>query len=171
MPNNQNRTGRAKRRHQNGPRHLRLYHYMLDCPAYVALSLPARAALVEVKRLYNGSNNGRIVLSVRTLAERLGCNKDTACLALQELIDKCFIEPRTKGAFSVKFRRATEWRLNDQRCDATGERQSEAFLKWRGPDNADRKHDDPKQNDATAIKPWVTAGMSRATWFRRRNRA
>jgi hypothetical protein len=109
MPNKQNRTGRAKRRrHHDGPSFIQLYRYLLDCPAYVSLSARARAALIEVERGYNGSNNGNIVLSVRDLAGRLGCHRDTECHALQELIDKGFIEPRIKGAFSVKFRRATE---------------------------------------------------------------
>jgi hypothetical protein len=168
---NKHRTRRAKRPHYDGPIFVQLFHYMLRCPAYVSLSPWARSALIEVHLGYNGGNNGRIILSVRDLAKRLGCNKDTANDALRELIKKGFIEPRIPGAFRVKFKRATEWRLNDRRCNATGERQSQAFLKWRGPDSADRKHDDLKQRDAAAIKPWVTAGMSRATWFRRRKLA
>ena len=140
MPNNQNRTRRAnRRRRHDGPNFIQLYRYLLDCPAYVSLSPCARAALIEVIRGYNGSNNGKIVLSVRTLADRLACNKDTACHALQELVDKGFIEPRIKGAFSRKFRHATEWRLNDRRCDATGARQSQAFLKWQGPEQPTAK--------------------------------
>jgi len=134
MPNNQDRTGRAKRRRRHdGPNFIQLFRYMLNCPAYVSLSASARAALIEVTRGYNGGNNGRIVLSVRDLATRLGCHRDTANHALQELIDKGFIEPRIKGAFSLKFPHATEWRLNDRRCDATGARQSQAFLKWSTP--------------------------------------
>jgi DNA-binding transcriptional regulator YhcF (GntR family) len=141
MPNNQNRTGRAKqrRRHHDGPPFIQLYRYMLNCPAYESLSPWARAALVEVQRGYNGSNNGRIILSVRDVAKRLGCHRDTAGRALQELIDKGFIEPRIKGAFSVKFKRATEWRLNDRRCDATGMGQSQAFMKWQGPEQPTAK--------------------------------
>ena len=80
----------------------------MDCPAYVSLSTKARAALIEVTRGYNGSNNGMIVLSVRQLAERMCCDLYTAALALRELVEKGFIEPRIKGAFSIKFKRATE---------------------------------------------------------------
>jgi DNA-binding transcriptional MocR family regulator len=117
--------------------------------------------LVEIVRGYNGSNNGRITLSVRDLATRLGCHRDTASHALQELIDKGFIEPRIKGAYSVKFRRATEWRLNDRHCDATGVRQSQAFLKWSAPQ--------PPQSEAKPrTLPWQELGVSRATYYRRR---
>jgi hypothetical protein len=165
MANRQDRTDRAKvRRRHDGPNFVRLFCYMLDCPAYVSLSSSARAAFVEVKRGYNGSNNGRIVLSARDLATRLGCHRDTASHALQELIDKGFIEPRIKGAYSVKFRRATEWRLNDQRCDADGVRQSQAFLKWSPPQ--------PPQPPQSEAKPrtlsWQELGVSRATYYRRR---
>jgi hypothetical protein len=166
------RTRRARRRRYDGPNFIQLFRYMLDCPAYVSLSPWARATLIEVIRGYNGSNNGRIVLSVRTLAERLACNKDTACDALQELVDRGFIEPRIKGAFRVKFKRATEWRLNDRRCDATGVRQSQAFLKWCASDSVRTKQsgkNDRKQRAGEASKPWIAAGISRATWFRRQN--
>jgi hypothetical protein len=136
---NKHRTRRAKRHHYNGPKFIQLFRYMLDCPAYVSLSPWARAALIEIVRGYNGGNNGKIVLSVRDVAARLGCHRDTACDALHELIDKGFIEPQIKGAFSVKFKRATEWRLNDRRCDATGMRQSQAFMKWQGPEQPTAK--------------------------------
>jgi DNA-binding transcriptional MocR family regulator len=129
MSNNRNKKRRT-RRHHDGPNFIQLFRYLLDSPAYASLSVWARAALIEVNRAFNGSNNGRIVLSVREVATRLNCHRDTAARALQELVDRGFIEPRTKGAFSVKFRRATEWRLNDRRCNATGKPQSQAFLKW-----------------------------------------
>ena len=125
---------RVKRnRGHKGPLYIQLFRYVLDSPAYVSLSSNARSALIEVSRGYNGSNNGKIILSERKLAERMGCHRDTARRALHELVEKGFIEPKVKGAFSVKFRRATEWRLNDRRCDAAGVEQSQAFLKWQPP--------------------------------------
>jgi DNA-binding transcriptional regulator YhcF (GntR family) len=156
------RARRHQTRHRsNGPNFIQLFRYMLDSPAYVSLSTVARAAFVEIARGYNGSNNGRVILSVRDLAMRLGCHRDTASHALQELIDKGFIEPRIKGAYSVKFRRATEWRLNDRRCDATGKPQSQAFLKWNPPQ--------PLQSEAKPRKlPWQDLDVSRATYYRRR---
>lgn len=130
MANKQNNKKRRARRYHDGPKFIQLFRYVLDSAAYASLSVWARAALVEVNRGYNGSNNGRIVLSVREIANRMNCHRDTAARALQDLVNRGFIEPTTKGTFSVKFRRATEWRLNDRRCDATGKPQSQAFLKW-----------------------------------------
>ena len=109
MSNKLKNVGRAKqRRRSRGPNFIQLYRYVLDSPAYVSLSANARSALIEINRGYNGANNGDIVLSVRSIAERMGCTKKTAGITLQELVEKGFIEERVKGAYSVKFRHATE---------------------------------------------------------------
>lgn len=167
MPNKQNKRGRAKRR-RDGPNFIQLYRYLLDSPAYVSLSLAARAALIEVERGYDGSNNGRIVLSERVLAKRMNCCRNTVRYALRELVEKGFIEPRTKGAFHVKFSRAAEWRLNDRHCDVTGKAQSQAFLKWFGATDAkaEAASAKPQAVSASRTKPWLVMNMSRAKWYR-----
>ena len=44
--------------------HVRLYNWLLNSPAYLSLSCPARArARRNQQRLYNGRNNGQIGLS------------------------------------------------------------------------------------------------------------
>jgi hypothetical protein len=135
MSNKLKNVGRAKQRRRNrGPNFIQLYRYVLDSPAYMSLSANARSALIEVNRGYNGANNGNIVLSLRSITERMGCHKETASIALQELVKKGFIEERVKGSYRRKFRHATEWRLTDRRCDVTGAEQSQTFLKWQNPD-------------------------------------
>jgi hypothetical protein len=162
MSNKLARRPRRGRKH-SGPLYIQLFRYALDSAAYVSLSSSARSALIEVVRAYNGANNGKIVLSERQFAERMDCDRQTVRKALHELIEKGFIEPRVKGAFSVKFRRATEWRLNDRRCDVTGEPMSQAFLKWSSPKPERRA---PKPTE-TETSPWEKLGMSRASWYRR----
>jgi hypothetical protein len=159
MSNKLSRRPRRGRKH-SGPLYIQLFRYVLNCPGYLSLSLAARAALIEVNNAYNGSNNGKIVLSERQFAGRMGCDRQTVRKALHELIEKGFIEPRIKGAFSVKFRRATEWRLNDRRCDVTGEPMSQAFLKWSSPEPERRVPNE------TETSPWEKLGMSRASWYR-----
>lgn len=56
--------------------HVRFYQWELKSPAYRSLSLGARALLIELKSLYNGSNNGDLFLSVREAARRLNCGKN-----------------------------------------------------------------------------------------------
>jgi len=104
---------------------------MLASPAWLASSLAARCALVELTRLYNGRNNGQLALSARGLAERLGTSKDTAARALNELESRGFIETVKAGSFRPRLRRATEYRLTTHRCDVTLQPPSRAFMKWR----------------------------------------
>ena len=106
--------------------HVRLYGWLLNSPAYLSLSCPARALLVEVTRL----NNGQIGLSVRQASERCNIARGTAQRAFAELQERRFIELVTKGAFSRKSPHASEWRLTFNTCDVTGELASKAFMRW-----------------------------------------
>jgi hypothetical protein len=110
--------------------HVRLYRWMLDSPAYLSLSCQARAVLVEIVRCYDGMNNGRIGLSVRRASERCNIARGTACRAFNELQETGFIECVVQGAFSLKVRHATEWRLTFWPCDVTGAMASRAFMRW-----------------------------------------
>ena len=117
-----------------------LHFYMLESEAWRSLSLPARSAFVEIARRFNGTNNGRIGMSGRQLATLLHTSRATATRALQELAAKGFIEVVRRGAFSNKFKLASEWRLTIHRCDVTGEIPSKAFMKWRPEQNKTRAH-------------------------------
>ena len=134
MPRRHNRTSR---RHREA-RHVRLYHWLLNSPAYLSLSTAARAVHVEIIRLYNGSNNGCIALSVRTAANRCRIARNTAARAFVELQDRGFIECVTRGAFSMKIRHAAEWRLTHLPCDVSGRLSEKPFMRWRptGEQNA-----------------------------------
>lgn len=111
-----------------GAKHVRLYRWLLDSPAYRSLSLPARALLIELYSFYNGENNGRVFLSVRDAAALIGVGSSTASRAYQELQDRGFIKSRLKSAFSVKSRRATEWILTEF---AYGDAlPTKDFMKW-----------------------------------------
>lgn len=123
----------AKGRNTGDSQHIRIYWYELKSPAYRALSIGARALLVELKALYNGRNNGALFLSVREAAGRLGCSKSFAADRFQELHDKGFIRPRERGHFQVKClvgqARATSWVLT---AYAHGEAlATKEFMRWR----------------------------------------
>jgi hypothetical protein len=110
--------------------HVRLYDWLLTSPAYLSLSCPARALLIEVTRLYKGNNNGQLGLSVRRASERCNIARGTAQRAFAELQERGFIELVTKGAFSRKSPHASEWRLTSNTCDVTGELPSKKFMSW-----------------------------------------
>ena len=65
-------------------------------PAWLALSFGARCLYVEMKALYNGNNNGRLMCSARFAAEALGCSKNNLTGYFRDLQDKGFII-ETKG--------------------------------------------------------------------------
>jgi hypothetical protein len=123
-----NRTGRGGKT----PRHVRLYHYMTNSAAWHDLSAVGRAIYCEIAKRYagDGSNNGRIPYSIRQAAAELRIGPATASRGLRELQDHGFIVPVTKGAFSLKKRHATEWRLTEFPCDVTRGLASKDFMRW-----------------------------------------
>ena len=110
--------------------HVRLYRWLLDSPAYLSLSCPARAVLIEIARSYDGFNNGRIGLSIRRASERCKIARGTASRALAELQERGFIDCMTKGGFNRKLPHASEWRLTFWECNVTGELASKKFMSW-----------------------------------------
>lgn len=135
MPNRQNQKGRSKTRGH----FVRLDGFMLDSAAWCSLTPAERVVYVELRRRYNGKNNGLIALSVRDAADRCNINKDTARKALSRLQERGFTECVTPGGFSLKLRHATEWRLLDERCDKTGALPTKAFMRWRPQEASERK--------------------------------
>jgi hypothetical protein len=108
--------------------HVRFYRWMLDSPAYLSLSCPARAVLIEIARAYDGYNNGRIGLSVRLASERCRIARGTAMRAFAELQERGFIECMTKGGFNRKSPHASEWRLTFWPCDENFA--TKDFMSW-----------------------------------------
>lgn len=110
-----NKTGRSK----GDGRFLSLPHHVLHSTLYLELSCPARAVLVEIAAIYNGSNNGRLAAGVRWLAQRCKVGRDTVSRAIQELEDAHLIEVVEKGSFNRHQRRASEFGLTCLKCDVT----------------------------------------------------
>jgi hypothetical protein len=119
-------------------RHVRLYHWMLRSSAWRSLSANARAIYIEMALRYAGpsTNNGRLPYSIREAANSLRIGKSTAARAIAELQDRAFIVPAKPGAFSLKVRHATEWRLTAYPCDVTNALVgTKDFMRWQPPTN------------------------------------
>lgn len=110
---------------------MRLPHVMLETVAWRSSSSAARSAYVAVSMLYNGRNNGYLAASARRISDSMGVAKTTAARALRELVDKGFLEVTADSAFTMKQKRATEYRLTLHRCDRTGGLPTMAFQRWR----------------------------------------
>lgn len=122
-----------KGRNDNPGRVAVLPHAVLDTPAYLGLSLAARAILVELSRVYTSRNNGFIGLSVRQAVERCGIGKTTAARAIAELVAAGFVDVVTKGTFADHHRDASTYRLTWRACDRSGAPPSFRFRKIHSP--------------------------------------
>jgi hypothetical protein len=122
-------------------RFVQLFHWEMDNAAYRNLSANARVIHIEIKRRYNGSNNGFIVYSVRQAAAELKISPPTAARALRSLQEYGFIVAEQRGAFHWKIdvtgarhRPASEWRLTTYPSDrATGVESrypTKEFMRW-----------------------------------------
>ncbi len=124
---------KANRKGRNdGAKHVRMYWWLLDCPAYRHLSCYGRALLIEFIYRHTGGNNGSVIMSVREAADRLGVALNTALKALAELQDKGFIRLAKAGSFDLKRRHATEWTLT---MFAVGDiKPTKDFVNWKPPE-------------------------------------
>jgi hypothetical protein len=121
---------KQKKQVRREDRHVRLYHWLMRSPAWKGLPPVARALYAELAKHYNGSNNGKIGYSVRQAAEDLRISKDTAGQYFRVLQARGFIDPVRRGAFSRKMRHATEWRMTEFTCDASGMAPTKDFMRW-----------------------------------------
>jgi DNA-binding transcriptional MocR family regulator len=85
-------TRKPYKHHKKGAgRHVQLSEYLQTTPAWSDLKPGPRALYIAVKRRFNGSNNGRIVLSHREAALALNVHRNTVGPYFQELIEHGFI--------------------------------------------------------------------------------
>lgn len=139
----QDRTGRSQfarhdnkmKREQGGvpleSRFVQVINSFRREPAWMALSMTARVAYIEIKSRFNGyDNNGRILVSVRWLAEELGCGKNTAHKAIRDLEEKGFIVRMGGGGIGLDgVGSGTLWRLTE--LGYMGDRPTQDYRNWR----------------------------------------
>lgn len=91
-----------------------------------------RALLIELKSLYNGSNNGELFMSVREAARRLNVGRDAADDHLEDLQDRGFIKPKVAAGFdwktAARARKATCWILTEYATEEAAPTRD--FQKW-----------------------------------------
>ena len=144
------RIGR-KRRTKASARHVRLYYALLESAAWAALTATEKIAYVEFCRIYNGGNNGRIVLSTRDVEKRLSCSKGTACRVLARLEEVGLTRKVKSGVYTYReqTRRAAEWRLTDFQCNVTGSGPTREWKRWKPDDRSTREAVPPHQESST----------------------
>lgn len=132
---------------------------MMDTPAWKSLGGIERAMYVDMAARYAGpgSNNGKIGYSIRTAAKELHIGTSTVKRALDTLQERGFIVCMTKGAFRLKAKHATEWRLTEFVSDASNELATKDFLRWR-PDETKSRYPIRQQPVSVAATVGICSG-------------
>ena len=110
-------------------RFVKLTYPLIESEAWRWLRPISKAVYVELRRRYNGSNNGKISFSLDEGARILRASKSTIQKALVELEEHGFIKLIKKGYFTG--RKASEFALTDERCD--GHPATREWRLWRSP--------------------------------------
>lgn len=148
-----------------GAKHwVQLEHYLLDCLAWRTLSANAKIAYIELKRRYNGRNNGMISLSSREAGNAIGSSHHTGARALLELTEHGFIEIAEESDFNRKVHIARTYLLTEKRDDRPGHSAipTKAFMRWLPMTGAKARSQSRRRDTAVAPvrhmpEPFVTA--------------
>lgn len=109
---------------------IQIEHWLYDCPAWQSLKPGPRALYLELKRKFNGYNNGAVFLSQRDAGDALNVGRDTIATYYSELVLKGFIIQtigHCLGPYGIG--QATKWALTEHplnEAPATKE-----FMRWR----------------------------------------
>lgn len=112
-------------------KHIRIYLYMFNSPAYRDMSTLDRCALQELMFRFNGQNNGHIPFSVREMADHLNVTPTTANKALRSVTEHGFAKERVKGSFTLKSRHSTEWILTMEGYPTADDKPTKDFMRWK----------------------------------------
>lgn len=111
-------------------RFVQIPEWLMASEAWATMKPAPRALYVELKRRFNGKNNGAIYLSHRDAAKALSIGRDTAGGYFAELVDRGFLivtrghclGPEGKG-------QSATYALTEERLD--GAPASKDFLSWK----------------------------------------
>ena len=128
-------------------RFVKLTYPLLESEAWRWLKPNSQAVYIELRRRFNGSNNGKISFSLDEGARILRASKTTIQKALVELEEHGFIKLVKKGRF--QGRRASEYALTDEQLD--GYTPTREWRQWR-PTQAHRRRQIPAIGIETTLK-------------------
>lgn len=99
MANGRNPAGKRRRVDSSriGGRFIALPFDVLESPAYLRLSHPARSLLLEIAMQYASDNNGRLLASINHLSARGWTSRDVITRAKRELLGAGFIHETVMG--------------------------------------------------------------------------
>ena len=117
-----------KGRSKKGGKFVRLGDGLLTSVAWRSVPGSSVRYYVEMRRQFNGTNNGSIHLSLDEANKRLGMARDTTLRAQKELTDKGLIRMTKRGGFAQRL--ATTWALTDEPVPPTPP--THDYKNWKG---------------------------------------
>ena len=119
-------------------RFVKLIYPLLESEAWRWLKPISHSVYLELRRRFNGSNNGKISFSLAEGARILMASKSSIQTALAELEEHGFIKLVKKGYFQGRM--ASEYALTDERLD--GYPPTREWQRWR-PTKTHRRRQTP----------------------------
>lgn len=114
-------------------RHTRLEEWFQATEAWATLKPGPRALYVELKRRFNGGNNGAIRMSVREAATLLNVHRNTVTTYFSDLVDRGLIVQTRSGHLGFNgYGIASTWALSELRR-ANGQSADLRFREWTPP--------------------------------------
>jgi len=112
-------------------RHVQLPEYLQATEAWATLKPGPRALYIELKRLFNGRNNGRIILSQRDAAKAINVNRNTVGGYFAELEARGLIEMTERPHLGPSgVGKAAIWALQELPM-SDGKPAQRGFVLWR----------------------------------------
>ena len=122
-------TASYKSKKRGFPKHVRLLESFQRTEAWRTLKPGPRALYVELKRRYNGGNNGRIFMSHREAADLVNVHRNTVPDYFAELERRCLVRDMGKGHLGADGHGiATRWALCDEPLN--GKAPDLAYRSW-----------------------------------------
>lgn len=125
-------TRKTYKHHKKGSgQFVRLPEWLQNSEAWASMKPGPRALYIEIKRRFNGNNNGKITLSHREAARLLNVTKNTVGPYFAELDQRGFIHA-TRGAClgPSGVGETSHWAL-DEEAMPDGRPARKAFMKWK----------------------------------------
>lgn len=133
--------------HKRGAgRHVQLPEWLQASDAWRTLRPGPRALYVELKRRFNGSNNGSIVLSHRDAATAIPVHRNTVGPWFDELVERGFIR-MTRGPHlgPSGVGQSAHWAL-EELPTRDGRPANKAFMTWREKEKPRTENRTPRHN-------------------------
>jgi DNA-binding transcriptional MocR family regulator len=125
---------RARKLGRSVGRFVMLPEWLQKSEAWATLKPGPRALYIELKRRFDGGNNGAIFLSHRDAAQALNVNKDTVARWFADLQERGFITMTQGGHLGPSgIGQAAKWALQEEGLD--GRPPAKGFMSWQGKQN------------------------------------